>query len=55
MKNLVVAMVCLLVMGNAAHSASAVNRDSEPRTLIVTEGGSKSELSLAAGETVEFC
>jgi hypothetical protein len=55
MKNLVVATVCLLVMGNAAHSASAVNRDSEPRTLIVTEGGSKSELSLAAGETVEFC
>ena len=55
MKNLVVAAVCLLVMGNAAHAASAVNLDQEPRTLIVTEGGSKSELSLAAGETVEFC
>lgn len=36
-------------------TASAVNLDSEPRTLIVTEGGSKSELALAAGETVEFC
>lgn len=36
-------------------AASAVNRDSEPRTLIVTEGGSKSELALAGGETVEFC
>jgi len=32
-----------------------VNRDSETRTLIVTEGGSKSELALAAGETVDFC
>lgn len=55
MKQYVVAAVCLLVMGNAAQSASAVNLDSEPRTLIVTEGGSKSELSLAGGETVEFC
>ena len=36
-------------------AASAVNRDSEPRTLIVTEGGSKSERALAGGETVEFC
>lgn len=55
MKNFVVAAVCLLVVGNGAHAASAVNLDSEPRTLIVTEGGSKSELALAAGETVEFC
>ena len=55
MKNVVVAASLLVLMGNAAHAASAVNLDSEPRTLIVTEGGSKSELSLAAGETVEFC
>jgi hypothetical protein len=25
------------------------------RTLIVTEGGNKSELALAGGETVDFC
>ena len=25
------------------------------RTLIVTEGGTRTELALAAGETVEFC
>ena len=37
------------------HAASAVNKDAETRTLIVTEGGSKTELALAAGETVEFC
>ena len=36
-------------------AASAINLDSEPRTLIVTEGGSKSELALAGGETVNFC
>ncbi len=55
MKNFVVAGLCAsCVMGNAAHAASAVNLDAEPRTLIVPtagKGGSKSELSLAAGET----
>ena len=29
--------------------------DSEPRTLIVTEGGSKSELALAAAKPSSFC
>ena len=55
MKNYVVAALALLVMSNAAQAASAVNLNSEPRTLIVTENGSKSELAIAAGETVEFC
>lgn len=55
MKKYIVSAFALLVMAGAAHSASAVNKDAEPRTLIVTEGGSKSELSLAAGETVDFC
>jgi hypothetical protein len=54
MKSLLAATV-LLGLGSAAFGASAVNKDAEPRTLIVTEGGSKSELSLAGGETVEFC
>lgn len=45
----------LLCLAGVAHGASAVNMDSEPRTLIVTEGGARSELSIAAGETVEFC
>lgn len=51
----VVAAVALLALGNTAFGASAVNRDAEPRTLIVTEGGTKTELALAGGETVEFC
>lgn len=38
-----------------AHSATIVNKDEQARTLVVTEGGSKSELSLAAGETTDFC
>lgn len=52
---LVGAGALFLAMSGAAYAASAVNRDSEPRTLIVTEGGSKTELAIAAGDTVEFC
>lgn len=51
----VVAAVAMIAAGGTAYGASAVNLDSEARTLIVTEGGSKSELTLAGGETVEFC
>ena len=55
MKKFCVAIAALLAMSGAGMAASAVNLDAEPRTLIVTEGGSKTELALAAGETVEFC
>ena len=54
LRSIVVATALLAAVASAG-AASAVNRDSEPRTLIVTEGGSKSELALAAGETVDFC
>ncbi|RUW53203.1 MULTISPECIES: hypothetical protein [unclassified Mesorhizobium] len=50
-----VAAVALLAVSGSAHAASAVNKDAETRTLVVTEGGSKTELALAGGETVEFC
>lgn len=50
-----VATMALLAAAVSAQAASAVNLDQEPRTLIVTEGGSKSELALGAGETVDFC
>lgn len=55
MRKTFVALAIFLAAGSAAHAASAVNLDSEPRTLIVTEGGSKSELALGAKETVDFC
>jgi hypothetical protein len=51
----VVAAIAFLALGGSAFGASAINRDAQTRTLVVTEGGAKSELTLAAGETVEFC
>ncbi|MBX3580737.1 MAG: hypothetical protein KF810_02420 [Rhizobiaceae bacterium] len=50
-----VATLALIAFAASAQAASAVNRDSEPRTLIVTEGGSKSELAVGGNETVDFC
>jgi hypothetical protein len=55
LKSILAAIALLAISGGPASAASAVNLDSEPRTLIVSEGGSKTELTLAAGETVEFC
>lgn len=51
------ALACALTLasGASAIAASAVNLDSEPRTIIVTEGGNRQEISLGAGETVQFC
>ncbi len=53
-KSLVAAVALVAAIGSA-NAASAVNKDAETRTLVVTEGGSKTDLALAAGETVEFC
>jgi hypothetical protein len=50
-----VGAVALLAAGGSAVAANAVNKDAETRTLIVTEAAGKTELPLAAGETVEFC
>ena len=50
-----VAAIALLAVDGSAFAASAVNKDAETRTLVVTEGGSKTDLALAGGETVEFC
>lgn len=55
MNRLILATSAALLVSGSAMAASAVNRDSEPHTLVVTEGGSKSELALAGGETVQFC
>jgi hypothetical protein len=45
----------LLAASGQALAASATNLDSEPRSLLVTEGGNQTELVVGAGETVEFC
>lgn len=55
MSKFMIAAMAFLAASGSSHAASAVNLDSEPRTLIVTEGGSKAELALGGGETVEFC
>lgn len=55
MKKFCLAFAALLAMGGTGMTASVVNLDSEPRTLVVTEAGNKSELALPAGQTVEFC
>lgn len=55
MRKPLIAAAILVAFSGVAHAASAVNKDAETRTLIVTEDGSKTELALAAGETAEFC
>jgi hypothetical protein len=55
MIRLLLAALAAITLGQTALAATAVNRDAEPRTIIVTEGGRQSELALAAGETVQFC
>lgn len=47
--------LALLAGGAPAFAASAINNDAEPQMLIVTEGGSRVELSVGPGETVDFC
>ncbi|MEX0956106.1 MAG: hypothetical protein WDZ83_12945 [Rhizobiaceae bacterium] len=39
----------------AGLAASAVNLDSEPRTIAVTESGTQTEIIIPPGGTVEFC
>jgi hypothetical protein len=36
-------------------AASAVNLDSEPRTIAVTENGTQTEIIIPPGGSVEFC
>ena len=55
MRKSLIAGLMFLAAGQAAFAATAVNNDKQPRTLMVTEGSGKSELSLAGGETAEFC
>lgn len=53
----VFAAVLLMVVAAAggAHAASAINMDSEPRTIVVTEGGNRVEVVIPGGETAQIC
>lgn len=57
MKTLLTATVLILfaVPGASAIAATITNRDAEAHTLTVSEGGSQSEVSIGAGETIEIC
>ncbi|WP_420962793.1 hypothetical protein [Brucella sp. IR073] len=55
MKKYATALLLTVMSPGVALAASAVNKDSQPRTIVVTEGSSKSDLVLAPGETVDFC
>lgn len=55
MKIFALAAPTFIFAGGSAFAASVVNRDSEPQTIVVTEGGSQSEIVVGAGETIEFC
>lgn len=50
-----VAVIAVFAVGGSTFAASVVNKDSEIRTLNVTDGGRKMKLPLHPGETVEFC
>ncbi|EFM57233.1 hypothetical protein [Brucella inopinata] len=49
------AAIFLTVSMGGAYAAKLSNNDSGPQTIVVTEGASKREMIVAAGETVDFC
>jgi hypothetical protein len=55
MNRVSIAFLAVLVATCAASAATLTNTDSESHTVVVTEGGVKNELAIAAGETVTFC
>lgn len=55
MKKFAVAVLVTAVSAGAAFAASVKNDEASAQTLVVTEGSSKTELQVGAGETVEFC
>ena len=52
---LLLALFSPLALPRAAQAANAVNKDAEPRTLVVTENGDQSDVAVAPVQTVQFC
>ena len=50
-----VAVAALIAAATPAGAASLTNKDSNNHVVIVTENGVRSELSIAAGQTLTFC
>lgn len=55
MKQFLIAAATLGFAAAAADAATVINRDDTNYTLTVTEGGSRSEIGLAAGQTITLC
>lgn len=55
MNKVAIALGLILAMSGTAYAASILNSDAEPQTVVVTEGGDKSELTVGPGESIEFC
>ncbi|MDP3898907.1 MAG: hypothetical protein Q8Q62_19730 [Mesorhizobium sp.] len=55
MTRIYIAIAALVALSGWSNAASIVNSDAEARTVIVTEGDSQQELSLAAGQAADFC
>ena len=55
MNKVFVAVGLVVAISGTASAASIINRDAEPQTVVVTEGGDKSELTVGPGESVDFC
>ena len=50
------AVFCLVVAAaTGAHAATVTNLDDGDHTIVVTEGGTQTELSIGPGETIEIC
>ena len=55
MKSMISAIVILASLGSAAQAATIVNMDGQDYSLQITEGGSQSEIGIAAGQSVSVC
>ncbi|UGY09141.1 hypothetical protein [Phyllobacterium pellucidum] len=55
MKKFVIAVAASAISMGSAYAASVKNNDTNAQTLVVTEGSTKTQLQVGAGETVEFC
>jgi hypothetical protein len=55
MKPILTAIAVLGFAASAAAAATIVNKDDKPYTLIITEGGQRSEIGLGAGQTIMPC
>ncbi len=55
MKTFGAAFALVLAATGAGQAATAINLDTEPRTIVVTEGATRVEIVIAGGETAQFC